>query len=103
MSRAPTLAEIRAEMARLTGLLMQSNDRYLEREAEVERRHAEGATNYSGDLITVMNNDVLLNMHAGASKTLAVLVTGMAAVIQAEIAYATFVGKGGRRGGSEPH
>lgn len=90
---AVTLAEVRAEMARLTRALMRSNARYLEREQQIIELHAQEAPNFSGDLITVMDNDVLLTMYSGASKTLAVLVTGFAAVIQAEIAYAQAHGR----------
>lgn len=86
-------------MARLTRQLMRSNARYLAREAKVAQLHAEGAPNFTGDLISVMEQDVLLRMYAGASKTLATLVAGFAAAIQAEITYATYVTHGRKRDG----
>lgn len=100
-TRAVTLAEVRNEMARLTRLLMKANDRYLEREAEVTRLHESGAQNYSGNLMTVLDNDVLLTAYSGASKTLATLATACAAVIQAEVAYATHARDIRRRPGPE--
>jgi hypothetical protein len=78
-------------MARLTGVLMDANRKYLEREQEVIELHRMQANGYTGNLVTVLNNDLLLNGYSGLSKTAATLVTGMAAVIQAEIIYADFM------------
>lgn len=101
MGREVTLVELRAEMARLTGLLMDSNDKYLARERYVREMHAQGKQNFTGDLGTVLDNDVLLNNAAGAGKTIATLVTAMAQVIQAEVAYAAHVREGQRRPGPQ--
>jgi hypothetical protein len=98
-----TLAGLRNEMARLTRLMMKASTRYLEREQTVRDLHAQEATNYTGNLSTLLDKDQLLNSYSGASKTLATLATACADVIQAEIAYIQFTGvrpavRGGRRG-----
>jgi len=88
MSGRVTLSELRHEMARLTTVLMDANRGYLEREQEIKQLHAQKANGYTGDIITVMSNDLLLGGYSAVSRTAATLVTGMAAVIQAELAYA---------------
>lgn len=83
-----TLAELRAEMARLTRIMMRSNLKYLEREEEVKLLHQQEANGYTGNLRTVMANDVLLNEHSSVAKTCGLLAGAMAQVIMAEIEYA---------------
>jgi hypothetical protein len=92
-----TLAEMRAEMARLAGILVETNQKYLDREQEVIQLHAKGANGYTGQLITVMNNDLLLNGYSSVAKTVAVLATAMGTVIQAELAYAAALGGAARQ------
>ena len=79
MSGRVTLSELRHEMARLAGVLLSVNRKYIDREAEVTRLHAKGANGYTGNLITVLNNDMLLTGYSGTAKTVATLAAGMAA------------------------
>lgn len=81
-----SLNEARNELRRLMGILMKANKAYLLREETVIEMHRQGRQNYSGDLVTVMNNDLLLNNISGMSKTVSTLISGVSAYIQAEIA-----------------
>lgn len=82
-----TLAQLRAEMARLTGILMNLNANYLEREKEVIQLHKERHHQFTGELRTVLGSDLLLADYSGGAKTVATLAGAIAQIIQAEIAY----------------
>jgi hypothetical protein len=84
---APLMWELREYMRSTANATMRSWARALEREAWLAKQNAAGRQNYSGDLNTVINKDLLLNDHIGAAKTNAAMSAAMAAVIQAEIAY----------------
>jgi hypothetical protein len=86
MSGPTSLAEAREEMRRLMKMMMSANNKFLVREKQVMEFHRQGRQNYSGDLITVMNNDLMLASYSSMSKTMSVLIQGLAAYIQAEIA-----------------
>ena len=73
-------------MRRLMAILMKANKAYLLREQTVMELHRLGKQNFSGELVTVMNNDLLLANLLGMSKTVSTLITGVSAYIQAEIA-----------------
>lgn len=81
MSR--TLAEIRAEMARLTDILMRKNELYQRREAELVEEHGHDPLK----LTSRLDDDKTLNDASGAAKTCATLAGALAQVIQAELAY----------------
>jgi hypothetical protein len=78
-----TLAGLRAEMARLTGVMMAKNALYLKREAEImdEFKHDKLK------LAARLDDDIVLNNASAVAKTCATLAGAMAAVIQAELAY----------------
>lgn len=82
----PSLASIRAEMARLTALLMKFNARYLEREEEVRKLHQAGRSGYQ-NLDGALRGDLQLSDASAAAKTCAALAGALAQIIQAEIAY----------------
>lgn len=82
----PSIAEIRAEYLRLTRQLIKGGLAYEAWEAEVRKRHDAGAQNYSGDIRTVLGNDVILNSIASTSRTVATIATALATVLQAEMA-----------------
>jgi len=81
-----TLADLRAEMARLTGIVMDKSKEYTKREAVLTERHA-AKLGPKGDLSSIMKTDVLLADISGAAKTCATLAGALAQVIQAELAY----------------
>lgn len=78
-----TIPELRRSMARLTEVMMARNEAYLRREAELEDLYRDRP------LVLKMRlaDDYELNKASGAAKTCAVLAAGIAAVIQAEIAW----------------
>lgn len=79
-------------MARLTGVLMRCNDRYLRREAQLIDKYGED----EGVLAVRMMDDVELGNAAGAARTCAVLATALGTVIQAELAYFYAASRDGR-------
>jgi hypothetical protein len=85
-----SLNEARNEMRRLTAMLLKANKAYLLREATVTRLHAEGRQNFSGDLVTVLGNDLALASLSGTSQVLSTLITALGTYIQAELAMKTF-------------
>ena len=74
------------EMRRMADVMLISNKKYLSRERQVRDKHAEGSQNYSGDIGTVLNNDILLKQYSGTTRAAAELVSGLSAFIQAELA-----------------
>lgn len=78
-----TLQELRAEMARLTEVMMARNALYLKREAEIVEEFGKDPLKLSARL----NDDITLLNASAVAKTCATLAGGMAAVIQAELAY----------------
>jgi len=89
-NRPVTMYEAQAEMRRLMQILMKSNRDYLARERQLEQLHASGRQNYSGDLTTVMMNDLPLKMHSGTTKAMATIIAGLGAYIEAELAIKRF-------------
>jgi hypothetical protein len=85
-NKPTSLNEARNEMRRLMAILMKANKAYLLREQTVMELHRLGKQNFSGELVTVLNNDLLLTNLSGMSKTVSTLITGVSAYIQAEIA-----------------
>lgn len=82
-----TISELRQQIHKLTDQLMKKGQEYAEREAYIERRYAEGSTNFSGDLYTVKKRDVLLQDLSGGAKTISAILTAYATVLQAEVAW----------------
>lgn len=80
------LREVRNEMRRLMGIMIQLNKRYLLREEYVRAQHAKGSHNFSGDVNTVLKNDLALGDISGGSKTVATLIQACSAYIVAELA-----------------
>lgn len=81
-----SLAEARNEMRRLMGIQMALNKKYLERERYVTFQHGKGHPNFTGDLMTVLNNDLLLSNISGGAKTVSTLIQGISGYILAELA-----------------
>ena len=82
--KASPLNEVRNEMRRLMGILLDLNKSYLEREKYVRGMHARGKQNFSGELVTVLNNDLILGSLSGGAKTVGALVQACSAYILAE-------------------
>lgn len=77
------LGEIRAEMARLTGILMKANRDYITREIKLK-------TQYGHDLHLLsarLREDQLLADYSGTSKTCAALAGALAQVLMAEVTW----------------
>ncbi len=85
------LNALRIEMIRLTHILMIKNARYAAREAELTAQYGHDLT----VLRTRLSKDYELNKASGAAKTCATLITGLANVIVAELAWATYRGEPG--------
>lgn len=82
-----TTAQVRAEMSRLTDLLLKKSREYDDRERYVTEQNERGATNFAGDLYSVKKRDILLQDLSGASKTIATILTAHSVTLAAEIAY----------------
>jgi hypothetical protein len=78
-----TLADLRKEMARLTGVMMAKNALYLKREQEIIDEFGHDKLKMAARL----DDDKALRDASGAAKMCATLAGAMAAVIQAELAY----------------
>ncbi len=82
---AALVAEMRREMARLVGVMLDRNTVYLRREAELEAQY--------GDRPLVLKmrlaDDYQLNKAGGTAKSCAVLVTALSTAIMAELAIHT--------------
>ena len=83
MSGKVTLAELRAEMARLTMVMMDRNVKFLEREKELVKEYGHDPL----ILAARLDDDIWLRNYSAVAKTCATLAGAMAAVIQAELAY----------------
>ncbi len=81
-----SLNEVRNEMRRLMGIYMKTTASYRARERTIVEYHQKGHHQFTGQLSTVMNNDLLLSQLGGTSKTLATLIQGCSAYILAEVA-----------------
>ena len=80
---AYTVADMRVEMGRLTQVMMAKNAEYLHREQELEQL-------YRDDPVLLKarrDDDYRLNKAGNTAKSCAVLVTALASVIAAEVAY----------------
>lgn len=83
MKDGNTLGQLRAEMARLTTILMRKNAQYVAREEQLIHLHGDDNRN----LMSIMNEDLLLRNYSGAAQTCARLAGALAQVIVAEITY----------------
>lgn len=95
--------EMIARIREWTGSLLQLQRDYETRDRIVRKLHAMGKQNYTGNLDTVINNDLLLGQLAGTSIALAHLIVGLSQSLQAEIAYLQLLerSKRGRSQGSD--
>lgn len=75
------------EIRRLTKQLLELNEKYDARTAEITRFHEMGKQNYSGNLSTVLNNDLLLKQIGSTVVAVSQIIQGYSASIQAELAY----------------
>lgn len=92
-----TLRELRAEMARLTEVMMAKNALYLRREREIVEEFGHDPLKLTARL----NDDMALSNASAVAKTCATLAGAMAAVIQSELAYEARYRRG-RFGEKEP-
>lgn len=79
----PNIGQMRQEMARLAGVMMERNNAYLIRWDELVEKHGHD----DGALQVRVRDDIILNNKGDAARTCGILATAIAAVIQAEIAY----------------
>ncbi len=75
-----TVAQMRAEMQRLMEVMLERNQAYLKREAELEEAYRHQPLRLRMEL----TNDYQLNRASGAAKTCATLITALATAIAAE-------------------
>lgn len=86
--RRTELTEIMVELRRLGTQLVRLNRKYLDREALVTQWNKENVQNFTGNLATVLDNDIILNNASGAAKTVATIISGFSAVLDAELNWA---------------
>jgi len=77
------VGDMRIEMGRLTQVMLAKNRAYVRREAELEQLYADKPL----VLKQRLEDDYQLTKASNGAKTCAVLITALAAVISAEIAY----------------
>lgn len=83
MSPPFDLPRMRVEMGRLMDVMLERNEAYLRREAELEAMYPDQPLRLRMEL----TNDYQLNRASGAAKTCAALIAALAAAISAEVAY----------------
>ncbi len=99
MSPPFNLQQMRVEMGRLMDVMLERNQAYLRREAELEALYPDQPLKLRQEL----THDYQLNRASGAAKTCAVLITALAAAIASEISFRDHMRPPDQPASTQPH
>jgi hypothetical protein len=85
--RRQEIRESLLEIRRLNREMLRLNKKYDARVTQITELNRLGKQNYGGNLGTVLDNDLILGGISAFSRTVATLIAGYSAAIQAELVY----------------